>query len=103
MRDVEASGIFSDQAVTYSYTENSNGLSNQAQEIFNSAARILEALKREDPEPDYLPSKSQKKQVIESFNNKIKQLDPIKSQLSLNEVLSIPLQLRNALEDNSLN
>ena len=103
VRDVEASGIFSDQAVTYSYTENSNGLSNQAQEIFNSAARILEALKREDPEPDYLPSKSQKKQVIESFNNKIKQLDPIKSQLSLNEVLSIPLQLRNALEDNSLN
>ena len=30
VREVEASGIFSDQAVTYSYTDNSKALSNQA-------------------------------------------------------------------------
>ena len=50
-----------------------------------------------------MPSKSQKKHAIQGFNNQIKKLDSLKSQLCLNEVLSIPAQLKYALADNSIN
>ena len=41
--------------------------------------------------------------MIESFNKKISQLDALKEQLKLDEVLSIPSELKQALEDNKLN
>ena len=103
VRDVESSGTFTSQPVKYNYTENSEALSKQAEEILSAAARIIETLKGESSEPSSLPSKNQIKRVINSFNRKINQLDSIKSQLSLNEVLSIPSQLKDALEDNDLN
>ncbi|MBT3529793.1 MAG: pentapeptide repeat-containing protein [Gammaproteobacteria bacterium] len=103
VRDVERSGTFSNQDVKYVYTENSKALSEQAEEIFSSAARVIETLNGEGSEPSSLPSKSQIKRVIESFNKKIEQLDSIKSQLSLDEVLSMPSQLKHALENNKLN
>lgn len=103
VRDVESADAFADQMVTFNYTENSKALSNQAEEIFLSAAKTLDTLRREGSEPDSLPSKGQIKNVVEGFNNKIERLDPIKQQLSLDEVLSVPTQLRDALEDNSLN
>ena len=101
--DVESSGTFTSQAVKYVYTENSKALSKQAQEIFSAAARIIYTLKGANSEPISLPSMNQKKRVIDSFNKKINQLDSIRSQLSLNEVLSIPSNLKDALEDNKLN
>ncbi|MCH2355426.1 MAG: hypothetical protein MK319_01925 [Pseudomonadales bacterium] len=101
--DVESSGTFTSQAVKYVYTENSKALSEQAQEIFSAAARIIDTLKGANSEPISLPSMNQKKRVIDSFNKKINQLDSIRSQLSLNEVLSIPSNLKDALEDNKLN
>ena len=103
VRDVESSGTFAGQPVKYNYTENSKALSEQAEEIFSAAARIIETLKGESSEPDSLPSKNQKNRVIESFNIKINQLESVKNQLSLNEVLSIPSQLKDALEDNNCN
>ena len=103
VRDVESSGTFASQSVKYNYTENSKALSKQAEEIFSAAARIIETLRRENSRPSSLPSKGQKKHVIEGFNNQIKKLDSIKNQLSFNEVLSIPSQLKEALEDNNLN
>ena len=103
VRDVESSGTFTSQAVKYVYTENSKALSEQAQEIFSAAARIIDTLKGANSEPISLPSMNQKKRVIDSFNKKINQLDSIRSQLSLNEVLSIPSNLKDALEDNKLN
>ena len=103
VRDVESSGTFTSQPVKYVYTENSKALSEQAGEIFSAAARIIETLKGENSAPSSLPGKNQKKGVIESFNNQIKKLGSIRSQLSLNEVLSIPSQLKDALEDNNLN
>jgi len=103
VRDVESSGTFTSKPVKYNYTEKTKVLSEQAEEVFSTAARILEMLKGENPEPNSLPSKNQKKHVIESFNKKINQLEPIKNQLSLNEVLGIPSQLKAALEDNNLN
>lgn len=103
VRDVEATGIFANKDVTFNYTQNAETLSKQAAEIFTAAARILGTLERKDSQPDTLPSKNQKKRVIEDFNNKINQLDAIKGQLQLDEVLSIPEELRKALEDNQLN
>lgn len=103
VRDVESSGIFDGQAVKYVYSENSKVLSEKAGEIFSAAARAVEFLKGDKSEPSTLPSKNKKKSVIESFNNQIKKLDSIKRQLSINEVLSIPLQLKEVLEDNKLN
>ena len=103
VRDVESSDAFASQPVKFNYTENSEALSNQTQEILSSSVRIITALKGESSEPDSLPSKNQIKRVVDSFNKKIGQLDSIKNQLSLNEVLSIPSQLKDALEDNNLN
>ena len=60
VRDVESSGTFASQPVQYNYTENSKALSEQAEEIFSAAARIIETLKGESSEPDSLPSKNQK-------------------------------------------
>lgn len=103
VRDVENSGTFSAQAVKYVYSENSKILSEKAEEALSAAARVVETLKGDKPGPSALPSKNKKKSVIEGFNSQIKKLDSIKSQLSLNEVLSIPSQLKEALEDNKLN
>lgn len=103
VRAVERSGTFAHQAVSYRITDNSKALSLEAEEVLCAAARILETLPVDGAEPSAMPSKSQKKLVIESFNTHIKKLDSIKSQLSLTEVLSLPPQLKAALEDNSLN
>jgi len=103
VRDVESSDAFASQPVKFNCTENSVALSEQAEEVFDSAVRIITTLKGENTGPEYLPSKNQVKRVVDSFNKKIRQLDAIKNQLSLNEVLSIPSGLKNALEDNNLN
>lgn len=103
VKDVEGSDAFASQPVKYDYTENSKSLSTQAEEVFSAAARTIETLGVEKSEPSALPSKNQKKLVIDRFNTKISQLDSIKSQLNLNEVLSIPSQLKDALENNNLN
>lgn len=103
VRAVEASDAFAGQVVKYNYTENAKALSKKAEEILNKAAGYISALKVIGSDPSALPSKNQKKLAIDRFNKQITQLDPIKSQLSLNEVLSIPAQLKNALEDNNLN
>ena len=68
--DVESSGTFTSQAVKYVYTENSKALSEQAQEIFSAAARIIDTLKGANSEPISLASMNQKKRVIDSFNKK---------------------------------
>lgn len=68
--DVESSGTFTSQAVKYVYTKNSKALSEQAQEIFSAAARIIDTLKGANSEPISLPSMNQKKRVIDSFNKK---------------------------------
>lgn len=101
IRKVENEGAFSDAVVSFHYTDNSKALSTQSEHIFLSAARTLSTLRQEDP--DTLPSKVQIKQVIESFNIEIEKLDQIKKQLNLDEVLSIPAQFKDTLEDNSLN
>ena len=103
VRAVEGSDAFAGQPVKFKCTENSQALSNQSEEIFSSAMRIISALKGGDAKPDSLPSKSQIKRVVDSFNKKISQLDSIKNQLSLNEVLSIPSKLKDSLENNNLN
>tara|TARA_B110000858_G_scaffold130062_1_gene147875 strand:+ start:3585 stop:5453 length:1869 start_codon:yes stop_codon:yes gene_type:complete len=103
VRAVEGSDAFAGQVVKYNYTENSKALSKQAEELLSTAARSITSLKVEGSDPSALPSKNQKKLAIDRFNKVIVQLDPIKSQLSLNEVLSVPSQLKDALEDNSLN
>jgi len=103
VREVERTNAFAGQPVKYDYTEKSKALSNQAEEVFSAAVRILEKLKEEGADPSILPGKNKKKQAVDSFNRNISQLDSIKNQLSLNEVLSIPAQLKAALEDNSLN
>jgi uncharacterized protein YjbI with pentapeptide repeats len=103
VREVENAEIFSDHPVKFNYTKNSSDLSEQSAEVFSAAARTLETLKSEDSEPGSLPSTKQKKRVIESFNKKISQLDALKEQLKLDEVLSIPSELKQALEDNKLN
>lgn len=103
VRDVENAGTFAGHPAEYVYTANSKALSEQAEEIFSTAARIIQTLKGENPESGSLPSKSQKKHAIQGFNNQIKKLDSLKSQLCLNEVFSIPAQLKDALADNSIN
>lgn len=103
VRAVEISDAFSGQPVAYNYSENARALSAQAEEVLSAAARILETFNEGSSGPSYLPGKNQKKRVIESFNNQIEKLGPIKAQLQLNEVLSIPAQLQQALEDNNLN
>lgn len=103
VRDVEGAGTFAGDAVKYAYTENAKTLSEQAQEILSAAAKILETLKGVNSDPTVLPSKDQKKRVIASFDKKVNELDSIKSQLSLNEVLSVPARFKDALEDNKLN
>lgn len=103
VREVESAGTFANEPVKFRYTQNGKTLSAKAEETLNKAARILETLKSANPDLTILPTKSQKKRVIESFNNEIKKLDPIKKQLSLNEVLTIPAQLKETLENNDLN
>lgn len=103
VRAVEGADAFAGQAVKYNYTNNSSSLSEQAEEVLLAAASSIAALRVESDEPDALPSKNQKKLVIDRFNKKVAQLDSIKQQLKLDEVLSIPVQLKDALEDNSLN
>ncbi len=101
LRKIESSGIFANAPVQYAYSENAKELSVQAEEYLLAAARVIETLRSDDTE--YVPTKSQKKQTIASFNDQIRKLDPIFAQLKLNEVLSIPQQLKDVLEDNSLN
>lgn len=103
VRAIENAGVFANQPVEYVYTENSRALSAQAEEHFLEAAKFIETLRREGAEPGSLPRKSHKKSVIDSFNNRMRELDAIKRRLQLNEVLSIPTPLREALEDNLLN
>ncbi len=103
VRDVERAGTFSDKPVEYKYTENSRALSSQAEDIFNSAARIVRTLQDENAEPDSLPSRDRKKRVIDSFNKKIDEIEAIKNELCIDEVLSIPSQLKDTLEENRLN
>lgn len=103
VRAVESAGIFFKEPVKYRYPDRARALSEQAVEIFSTAARILETLNEGSSGPSYLPGKNQKKRVIESFNNQIKKLDSTKAQLQLDEVLNIPSQLKVALEDNKLN
>ncbi len=100
---VERTDAFVGQPVTFSYTDNSRALSEQAHEILCAAASAIEGLRVDSENPEALPGKTQKKGVIDRFNGKIAQLDPLKSQLKSNEVLSIPVQLKEALEDNTLN
>lgn len=103
VRAVEVSGVFDDQPASYEYTENSKTLSAKAEETFKAAARIIRGLQDERPDPEAVPSRDRKKRIIDSFNKKIAELDPIKSRLSVNEVLSIPSELKSAIEDNKLN
>jgi len=51
VREVESLGTFAGSPVKYNYTSNSAALSQQAEEIFCTAARIIETLKVENPEP----------------------------------------------------
>lgn len=103
VRAVEGADAFAGQPVKYNYTENSKALSTQAEEALSAAASSIASLRVEGPDPSALPSKNQKKLVIDRFNKKIAELDSLKSQLNLNEVLSIPSELKDSLEDNSLN
>jgi len=103
VRAVENAGVFANAPVAYKSTENAKALSVQAEEILNGAARILETLHEGNVGSTYLPSKSQKKRVIDSFNEQIAKLDPLKAQLQLDEVLSIPSKFKIALADNNLN
>ncbi|MEQ8953122.1 MAG: hypothetical protein RL120_03245, partial [Gammaproteobacteria bacterium] len=88
VRAVESSAVFASTGVKFVYTKNSQSLSKQAEELLQTAARILETLRVESTDPEALPGKNQIKHAIRDFNKKIEQLDPIKSQLELNEVLS---------------
>ena len=103
VREVENQGAFADGQVKYHYTPNSEALSKQAEELFDSAATALETLRVEGGEPNAVPGKAQRKRAIDGFNKRIEQLDPLKQQLKPDEVLSIPARLREMLEDNSLN
>ncbi len=103
VREVESAAAFSDSALKFEYSEHAASLSGAAEEILQSAARILGTLKVSDAEEPSIPGTKQKKRVIDNFNRKIAQLDDIKQQLKINEVLSIPSELRDVLEDNALN
>ncbi len=103
VREVENSGVFASAAVGFSYSDHAAALSKAAEELLESAARILGTLKVSGVDEDSVPGTRQKKRVIDNFNNKIAQLDEIKQKLQCNEVLSIPEKLKEALEDNQLN
>lgn len=103
VRAVENAAAFASKPVTYKITDNTKALSVQAEEILNGAARILETLHEGNAGATYLPSKSQKKRIIDSFNEQIAKLDPLKAKLQFDEVLAIPPKLRITLADNSLN
>ena len=103
VRAIENADVWANQPLEFAYTENSKALSEQAVEQFTGAANDLETLIPQNAEPGYVPSKNKKRQVVESFNARIKELDPLKKQLQLNEVLSIPPELKAALENNRLN
>lgn len=103
VREIEREDIFAGRPVEYRYTKNAADLSKEAEETLCSAARILKDLTSESADPTIIPSTEKKKRVIDSFNGKIHQLDEIKSKLKLDEVLSIPEELKSTLEDNTLN
>lgn len=103
VREVENAGTFSETPVKFNYSENAAARSKEAKDIFVAAAKSLESLTSDDAGPEYVPGKKQKQRAIEGFNKKIEQLDPIKGQLAFDEVLSIPSELRDALENNRLN
>ena len=103
VREVEAEGTFAQKPVKFRYTDDSAALSKQAEEVFKAAAKSLETLSSDEEAPEYVPSKNQKQRAIQGFNNRIAELDPIKSQLAFDEVLGIPAELRQVLENNKLN
>ena len=103
VRKIESNGTFDGEAVVFNYTANSAKLSEKAEEILCSAARTLDTLRVEESEAAIPPTTKLKKRVIDSFNKKIHKLDSIKQQLQLDEVLSIPAELKSMLEDNTLN
>lgn len=103
VREVENAGTFSTKPVKFNYSENAAACSKEARDICVAAANSLQTLASDDAGPEYVPGKKQKQRAIEGFNEKIEQLDPIKSQLAFDEVLSIPSELREVLEDNLLN
>ncbi len=103
VRTIESAGLFAEQPVSFNYSENSAALSEKAEEVLCSAARTLETLRVEESEATIPPTTKLKKRVIDNFNKKIHKLDPLKQQLALNEVLSVPDEFIKVLEDNSLN
>jgi uncharacterized protein YjbI with pentapeptide repeats len=103
VRRIEHAGTFAQRPVKFKYTENSAALSKQAHDVLVSAARNLATLRPEEAEAVVLPGRSKKKGAIESFNTKVGQLDDLKKMLEYDEVLSIPQELREVLEDNTLN
>jgi uncharacterized protein YjbI with pentapeptide repeats len=102
-RQIESAGLFSEQPPVYDYSEQARQLSDKAEEILVAAAGSLQFLVAEDAGPEDIPNRSRKKRAIDNFNARINKLDELKSQLSLNEVLSIPEALKQVLEDNRLN
>jgi uncharacterized protein YjbI with pentapeptide repeats len=103
VREVENAGTFSEKPVKFNYSENAAARSKEAKAIFATAAKSLETLTSEDAGPEYVPGIKQKHRAIEGFNKKVAQLDPVKAQLAFDEVLSIPSELREVLENNRLN
>jgi uncharacterized protein YjbI with pentapeptide repeats len=103
VRKVESAGIFSEQPPVYDYSEKARQLSDKAEEVLKAAAGSLQFLVSEDAGPEDIPGRSRKKRAIDNFNARINKLDEVKSQLPLNEVLSIPTELKQVLEDNRLN
>ncbi|MCG8414214.1 MAG: hypothetical protein MI746_08340, partial [Pseudomonadales bacterium] len=103
VRKIEHANAFGGEPVVFNYNERASSLSKEAEGVLSSAARVLATLKVGDAEQQNVPGTKQKKRAIDSFNKKIHQLDPIKAQLEFNEVLSVPDELRAALEDNTLN
>lgn len=103
VRRIEHAGTFSQRPVTFKYTDNSAALSKQAHDVLVSAAKSLATLRPEGDDAPVLPGRGKKKNAIESFNRKVEELDAIKKKLEYDEVLSIPNELREVLEDNTLN
>ena len=103
VRKIEAENVFANDPVTFNYTASSAKLSEKAEDVLKSAARTLETLRVEESEANIPPSTKLKKRVIGNFNSKIHKLDSLKQQLELDEVLSVPPELKAALEDNVLN
>lgn len=103
VRRIEHAGTFAERPVKFKYTENSAALSKQAHDVFVAAARNLATLRPEAGDVTALPGRSKKKGAIESFNSEIGQLDELKNKLEYDEVLGIPQELRDVLEDNTLN